>query len=76
MGLNEVEAAQALGELAAERRRSGLPSLSEPAASWYLRTLAEVRHLPESAGGRVPAARRSGGLRALLVASLTGHRLT
>jgi hypothetical protein len=60
MGLNEVEAAQALAELAADRRRSGRPSLSPGTAAWYLQALARVRDLPElPAAGLVPAPRAS-----------------
>jgi hypothetical protein len=49
MMLNEVEAAQALGELARERKAAGRPGLTEGQAAYYLRGLAEVRSLPEVA---------------------------
>jgi hypothetical protein len=66
MGLNEVEAAQALGELAGERRRAGSPGLTPVAATWFLATLAQVRALPELApSATVPAPRRARAGRSL-----------
>ena len=46
--LNEVEAAQALGELRRERAAAGLPGVNEGPAALYLRTLGAIRSLPET----------------------------
>ena len=55
--LNEVEAAQALGELARERRRAGRPGLDPAEAAFFLRSLADVRSLPEVGAARAGARR-------------------
>ncbi|MDQ1630192.1 MAG: hypothetical protein QOC80_164, partial [Frankiaceae bacterium] len=45
--LNEVEAAQALGEMARDRRQAGRPGLGAAEPAFFLRALREVRSLPE-----------------------------
>lgn len=59
--MNEIEAAQALGEIARARKAAGLPGLDEFAAARFLAEAAQLRALPETAGRRaaVPAPRRS-----------------
>jgi hypothetical protein len=55
--LNEVEAAQALGEIARERRQADRAGLGMAESAFFLRALREVRSLPEFAAP-VPAAPR------------------
>jgi hypothetical protein len=65
--VNEVEAAQALGEMAQERRQAGRPGLGAAEAAFFLRGLREVRSLPEfrspaPATPRIPQPRRASRL--------------
>jgi hypothetical protein len=65
--VNEVEAAQALGEIARERRQAGRPGLGQAEAAFFLRGLREVRSLPEFSSSvpttpRLPQPRRANRL--------------